>query len=671
MYQVNVGTDILYYPGSDDAVIYDTELNEEVGLAGEFTFKVPSNNPQYSKLTTGALITIYKNNKEFWRGEIKDVKTDFAKVASIYAVEDLAWLGEEYLAPSSVTDKTYSQRFQTAIDSYNANRSSDRQFQKGYLSNVTASNNCNWTTEYEWSILDSLRNCICNASSDKGYIRVRRVTSGGTVTRYIDIVPLSQYGVTANQPIEYGYNLLDYVKEMDYGNLVNVLTPYGDETETVVYGDYNARLQGDTITNAASVSTYGRHAKVVVFDGVSDLTKLNNLASSYLSRYCQPQITMEVQAVDLAEVENVEEIKIGDSVRIIATPFAIDQYLYLTQIRRDIQNLDKNTITMSGHVVSGKTITSQMNSATDALEETPSKWSILESAKKNSLAMLLSETQGGHVIFEYDANNKYMEAINICDAPTIAASKKRWRWSQNGFGYMSRSASGTETSPAWSELPVAINMNGEIVANSVTTGTMSALRIKGDTLTLGGNGNENGVCKVKNSAGTDDYVKLDSNGITAKRGYIGNGTNGWTIQDTEFHNGCTGLTNTTRGTYISTYGIRNNGSDSSKYVTITEGEITANAGSIGGADIKSDHLEYSTNSIFSRDRIGCGYAGQGIVNLVGNKSSGSEKYGYIQISNSGSHSDCRDGIRIYGNGVIERYDEDGNEVWTKNLSSIP
>ena len=518
MYQVNIGSSILYYPGSDDAVIYDTELNEEVGLAGEFRFKVPSHNPVYSQVTSGALVTILKNGTEFWRGEIRNVKTDFAKVAEVYAVEDLAWLADEFMAPSKVTNQTYAQRFQAAITAYNANRSADRQFTAGSITNVTSSNTCNWTTEYEWSILDCLRNCICDAG-EGGYIRVRRATSGGTVTRYIDIVKLSDYGVAASQPIEYGYNLLDYVEEMDEGNLTNVLTPYGDELETEVYTDYSSRLQGTTITNSDSVSVYGRHAKAVVFDNVSNVNSLNTLAQAYLTRYSQPQLTMEVQAVDLAEIEPVDAIKIGDSVRIIAEPFAIDQTLYLTQIKRDIQNIDKNTITMSGTVRRGKTLTSQINNTAEAVEEIPTKHNVLEAAKKNALSMLLDETQGGYVVYEYDSTNSYIVAINICNAKTIASSTKRWRWASTGFGYMYRA----NTSASWTGPTVAMTMNGEIVADFVTAGIMSANRMRGGTLALGGSSNgsyKNGSLNLYNSS--DVLIgKWDSGGITL---YDGNGT---------------------------------------------------------------------------------------------------------------------------------------------------
>ena len=422
MYQVNLGNKILYYPANADYAIYDTELTEDVGQAGEFRFKVPPSNPLYGELTNGTLITILKNGKEFWRGEIKDVNTDFAKIADVYCLEDISWLGDEFMTPAHVTNESYAQRFQAAIAAYNLNRPADRQFQAGYITNVGASDNCNWQTEYEWSILDDIRTCICR---DDGYIRVRRVTSGNTVTRYVDVVRLEDYGTTASQPIEYGYNLLDYVKDADYGNLTNVLTPYGDELEAEVYDGYNQRLQGTTIVDNDSIAVYGRHAKAVVFDNVSDLTQLNGLAQAYLTRYSQPQLTMEVKAVDLAPVDNVIEFKVGDSVRIIAKPFAVDQRLYLTEIKRDIQNIDKNSIILSGHVTSGRTLTSQVIDAASAIEDVPSKSAILEAAKKNALALLLDETQGGHVVYEYhetDGKADYIEAINIVDQPTIDAS---------------------------------------------------------------------------------------------------------------------------------------------------------------------------------------------------------------------------------------------------------
>lgn len=476
MYQVNLGDKVLYYPASEDACIYDTELNEEIGMAGEFSFKVPLNNPLYSELTQGALITILRDGKEFWRGEINDITTDFAKVAKVYCVEDLAWLGTEFMVPASITTDTFAQRFQTAIDTYNLNRSAERQFQVGYLTNVTSGNLCNWTTEYDWSILDSIRECICNAGSTTGYLRVRRVTSGGTVTRYIDCVKLSDYGVLATQPIEYGYNLLDYVKESDYSNLTNVLTPYGEETDTEVYDGYNQRIQGTVITDAASITVYGRHARAVIFDGVENVADLNTLAAAYLTRYSQPQLTMQVKAVDLAGIESVDAISIGDSVRIIAKPFAVDQWLYLTQIKRDIQNIDKNSITLSGHVVSGRTLTAQAIGTADAVKNLPSKSSILDAARKNALA-ILEGVDGGYVTFETNADDQ-IEELRIANHLDFDQATQCWRWNLGGLAYLSRNVA----SDPWTVVTAA-TMDGGIVADVVSTGTMNADLIRTGLLT--------------------------------------------------------------------------------------------------------------------------------------------------------------------------------------------
>lgn len=525
MYQVNIGDKILYYPSNKDYAIYNTELNEEIGLAGEFTFKVPPTNPLYDQLAQGVFISVLDDNVEIWRGEIKEIKTDFAKIAEVYCVEDLAMLGNEYAPPEQTKTETYAQRFQAAIAYYNANRPVDRQFTVGYITNVTDTNLCNWTTEHEWSILDSIRNCICR---DTGYLRVRRVKTGASVTRYIDCVRLEDYGKQNKQPIEYSYNLLDYVKENDMGNLTNVLTPYGDELETELYEGYNERVQGDTITNAASVAVYGRHAKAVVFDGVTSVDALNALATSYLSRYSQPQITMEVKAVDLSQVENVDEIKIGDALHVIAKPFAVDQWLYLTQIKRDLQNAGNNTITLSAHVRRAQTMTGQAVETNEEIKK--SRSSFLDAARKNAINMLLDETQGGYVVYEYHKTGDkadYIEALNVCDAPTIDASLSRWRWSYNGLGFLTRQS----TSDAWdlSAMPIALTNDGVINANRILTGELDA-----DTVRVHGR-------------------------IEATSGYIGDEAQGWSIGSQDIHNGVTGMNDSAHaGTYMGVDGIRFN-----------------------------------------------------------------------------------------------------------------
>lgn len=467
MYQVNLGSSILYYPANSDYAIYDAKLDEEVGAAGEFSFKVPPSNPLYGNLSQGSLVTILKDGKEYWRGEIKELSYDFAKVAEVYCLEDLAFLADEFLAPAAILNETYSQRFQAALTAYNLNRSSDRQFAIGYISNVQSSGLCSWVTEYDMSILDDLRECI---AKDSGYLRVRRVTSGTTVTRYIDIVPLSDFGQQATQTIEYGYNLLDYIKESDLENLTNVLTPYGAELESEVYEGYSARLAGTTIQNNDSLAIYGRHAKSVIFENVEDVDELNALASAYLTRYSQPQLSMEVDAVDLSGIENVSALNLGDSIHIIAAPFAVDQWLYLTKINRDLQNIDKNTITLSGRVVTGRTLTAQTHETVEAVKKIPTKSSILDAARKNALE-ILNGTEGGYVKFQTDSDDHITE-LTIQNAELDSNVTKRWRWNLGGLAYQERPSASDD----WDLYPptTAMTMDGGFVADFITTGSLVA-----------------------------------------------------------------------------------------------------------------------------------------------------------------------------------------------------
>lgn len=661
MYQVNLDNKILYYPANDEFAIYDTELTEDVGIAGEFTFKVPPTNLLYNELTMGKLITILKDKKELWRGEIRDITIDFAKIATVYVVEDVAWLGDEFIPPAKITNQTYKQRLDAVIQTYNSTRPSSRQFRSGSVYNGSAT--CNWKTEYEWSILDSIRKCICR---DDYYVKVRRVVESGITVRYIDIVRLEDYGKSTTQPIEYGYNLLDYVKESDYGNLTNVLTPYGEELEDrEVYTDYSERLQGTTIQNNASINTYGRHAKAVVFDGVTNVNTLNNLAASYLSRYCQPQLTMEVKAVDLSMVENIQDIAIGDRVHIIAKPFAVDQELYLTEIVRDLQNVDKNTLTLSGHVTR-KTLTNQMMQATDAIEEIPSEWDLLKAAKKNALAMLLDETQGGYVVFEYDdpTNPSMMTAINICNMPEISKSTKRWRWSQNGLGYLERRTI-NDSWPTGSNIKAAMTADGHIVADRVDTGTLTAEIIK------------TGVLKDVNNQFSLNMLTgaLTMNSGTFKgalSGATGTFAGSLSAASGTFQGALSGATGTFAGSLSAASGTF---AGSLQAATGSfSGQVTASSGKIGEFDIDTENngrLKVG-DAVLSQRHIGCGYAGEGIVSIVGGNDGEGEyqEYGYIILANDGNHSKAKDGLKLYGNGVIQHFDSNGVEDWWLDLETL-
>lgn len=111
-------------------------------------------------------------------------------------------------------------------------------------------------------------------------------------------------------------------------------------------------------------------------------------------------------------------------------------------------------------------------------------------------------------------------------------------------------------------------------------------------------------------------------------------------------------------------------------IYLTSTPIGGSYGHIGGFNIFSNRLTVG-DAVLSPDIIGCGTAGNGLLNLVGGNEN--TQRGYLQISDSGDPNNCIDGYRIYWNGSIEHYesttDAHGNKIplykWTKYFVNIP
>ena len=94
--------------------------------------------------------------------------------------------------------------------------------------------------------------------------------------------------------------------------------------------------------------------------------------------------------------------------------------------------------------------------------------------------------------------------------------------------------------------------------------------------------NGNSVFKV-NSGGAEINGK-----VTAKTGFIGNGSNGFTINNTSIYNGTNSMSSTANGIYVGTDGINL----ANKFKVTNAGAITSTSGKIANFNITNDGLEY-------------------------------------------------------------------------------
>ena len=149
---------------------------------------------------------------------------------------------------------------------------------------------------------------------------------------------------------------------------------------------------------------------------------------------------------------------------------------------------------MSGHVVTGKTLTSQAQGTAEAVRNLPSKSSILDAARKNALE-ILNGADGGYVTFETNAQDQITE-LRIANNLDFSQATKCWRWNLGGLAYMSRELASDD----W-EVVTAATMDGGFVADFITAGTIRGITISGNTIdgntiTGGSITSDNGNSKV-------------------------------------------------------------------------------------------------------------------------------------------------------------------------------
>lgn len=447
----------LYYPADSKYAIYDTSLELSVGECGTFTFRVPYTNLSYKLLEEQKIVTIYKNDTEYWRGWIKELNTGLDKSVEVYCVEDMGWLAYDCVEPTSET-VTKSQKLQQIVETYNRQigvKDTAKEFSVGY---VTSDITRKYQTTYEESLLDNLR----TLAGDNNYVRVRRENGN----RYIDIVTLDSYGNNSRQKIRLGENLLDYVKEITTSYMLNVIYPYGAEIEgEEVYEGLAKRLVGTPLRNDESIAKYGRIAKNVLFN-TTDPETLQAQAEAYLNQNKNPRVALEISAVDLAELgANTESINLGDKVELQAEALGIDSIMLpVTKMTIDLQRLDNNRLTMST-TVTNKTLTEQYTAIEAELQSIPTTDSVLDSAKRNVIN-LLNGADGGYVVEKVNAQGQRQE-LWITDNIDKDKASKKWVWNENGLGYMYKDVYGEWTTD------VALTMDGEILAKRGVIGSDS------------------------------------------------------------------------------------------------------------------------------------------------------------------------------------------------------
>lgn len=490
MYSIFAGETCIYDGQSplSEVKVINPKLSMADNSAGSLTFTMQSQNAGYDIIERLATeITVKKDGEEIWSGRIINEEKDFFNQRKVTCEGELAYLNDttqpmhEYHIDSNTAVAEF---LQALLNNHNSKATSDMQFQLGAVT-VTDPNGY----LYRYTNYESTLECIKEKLLDKlgGHLRVRKENG----IRKLDY--LADYYDVSGQTIEFGKNLIDFTSSWDLTELATVVLPLGnqlEESSIEALQEYLTIKEADTLDEDGithekdsiyvksddAISTYGWIETVVRWDDVSVANNLMTKAKNYLMDAQFEKMVLELSAVDLHNLNpSIEALKLLHKVECISPPHGMDRMFPVTKMDIPLDKPEETIYTLgaSERMSMSTKVREGTKELMDKIED--SSYSMLTKAKKNAAEILNARTRG-YITIDEDETNEYSQELLISDTKDSKKATKLWVWNMGGLGHFPNGRYNADGTP---KLPnVAITMDGAIVADFITTGTMSADRVR-------------------------------------------------------------------------------------------------------------------------------------------------------------------------------------------------
>lgn len=494
IYAIKGATTTLIYndvtPELISTKLIDPKLSLSDNAAGSLSFKIPQNHPIYSNIEPMTYtIRVTRDGDWLWTGRVLSITKDFWLQKEVTVEGALAFLNDVALPLHKWTNFQIYAIVQRLLEIYNDHVTAPRRIYPGSISTSTSSGSPIGNHDYISTGESPLKHLSTLAEDWGLHMRIRESSD----LLYLDMLTDNQLP-TNNQTIDFGKNLLDYVAETDWSDLITVVHPYGKELETHnVTGDedYPDRLtiagqtpsdtekfivyENEYLCNTQMAAKFGKIEETVEWSEVEDAATLMKLAELYLSDFQYYNIKLTVKVVDLHYMsKSTQPFAFLSKVVCKSRPHNLNDSFIIDKMDIPLDNPENTEFSFSrctmGYYTSdrptqgfGKGTVSGM-----ALNvNTFSKASLLSAAKENAKQMIYANTQG-YISLNLDENNDHVENLTITNTATQDTSTQRWIWNMGGLMYQERSSINSE----WSNPNLALTMDGHIVANMITTGVL-------------------------------------------------------------------------------------------------------------------------------------------------------------------------------------------------------
>ena len=268
--------------------------------------------------------------------------------------------------------------------------------------------------------------------------------------------------------IRYGKNLTDIEQDRDISNVRTGILPYwANEDQTVLCSPPVVEAEGAYGFDNVEVVDFSGE-----FEGAPTAEQLQERAEQYISDndIGKPNVSITVSFVELAKTDQYKDMAVlercdwYDDITVIYEQLGVNAKAKVVSTEYDVLS-DRYTSIEVGSVRANIADTISQQQQEIAQRPTTGAMDIAISNATN----WITGANGGYVVIRRTADGAPYELL-IMDTPDIATAQKVWRWNQGGLGYSSDGYNGPYTT--------AITQDGAIVADFITTGTLSANLVK-------------------------------------------------------------------------------------------------------------------------------------------------------------------------------------------------
>ena len=339
--------------------------------------------------------------------------------------------------------------------------------------------------------------------------------------------------------IRYGKNLTDITADTDAGSLYNAVIPYWSNAEdTIVYGgivqgngwitreeiwtdEGSFPIQdenGETITFRASLRQVVPMDLSGEFSEAPTVAQLEARAQTILNNNEPwiPKVNIKIDFIALWQTEEykniapLERVSLCDTVTVQYAELGVDATAKVIRVVWDVLAERYSEMELGDAKTSfADVLMANTDERIDGKIKDLTTYTDMENAIAHATE-LITGGMGGHIVFLYDANEHPTDML-VMDTDDVSTAVHVLRINVNGIGFSSNGIQGPYTS-AWT-------LDSRFNADFIVAGTMSAARIHGGTLVLGGVNNGNGAIVVYDASG-NVIGRWNNSGIEINGGII-------------------------------------------------------------------------------------------------------------------------------------------------------